>query len=86
VIAAAKHLDLETCVLNVSAVILERIFTEGAATLEDLLTLVEKELGYDARFNVVPALGFLYLLDSVRYIPEQDVIAYKLAAGGGSEG
>jgi hypothetical protein len=77
VILAAKHLELETCVLNVSSVILERLLSDGAASIEDILVLVERKLGHDARFNVVPALTFLYMRRTIRYASEIDAIIFE---------
>jgi hypothetical protein len=57
---------------------------DGAASMDDILNLIEKELGYDARFNVVPALGFLFLLRKARYAANSDAIVYEKAEVGAS--
>ncbi len=73
-ILAAKHIDLNTCTFNVAGIILERLLTDQAATIDDLMGVVERNLGPDARFNVVPALTFLYAARMIKYVSASDAV------------
>jgi hypothetical protein len=79
-ILAAKHIDLHTCTFNVAGVILERLLADHAATIDELMALVERDLGADARFNVVPALTFLYAARVIKYVAASDAVLLEEVA------
>lgn len=71
-IAATKYLNLNTCVLNVTAHIIELLQANGAMKFGELLDKVTSKLGEGARYEFQQAISFLFLLGRIEYSEEAD--------------
>ena len=71
-IAATRYLNLNTCVLNVTAHIIELLQTNGAMKFSELLDRVTANLGEGARYEFQQSVSFLFLLGCVEYSEEAD--------------
>ena len=69
-----RHLDLNTCVLNVSAMILRQLGDHGPTGYNFLVMNLQDELGKEVRFQVGPALSLLYLMGLVEYDDGSDTL------------
>ncbi|MCC5946143.1 MAG: hypothetical protein JJT94_14530 [Bernardetiaceae bacterium] len=75
-ITAHKYLNLDYSVINISALIIEKLQKEGLLQYDELNQFVNNELGEKALGLVLYALDFLFLLNKIVYLPELD--AFKL--------
>lgn len=82
-IRPAKHVDLNTCVLSVSAAILSELQRAKAIPLDELDEVIQTRIDATARFNFIPALNLLFLLGSVDYDQDSDAIVYQTGKIGG---
>ena len=73
-IRPTKYLDLKTCVLRISAIILAELHQSHVKRLDELDVVIRREAGDNARFNFIPALNFLFLLGEIEYDPDADAI------------
>ena len=62
-----KYLDLETCLLSVSAVILTKLRQAGVIKFDELSDYLAKTLGEDARVVLSPSLLFFYAVGLIEY-------------------
>lgn len=74
-IRAAKHLNLNSCVLRAAAVLLVRLRNERICTFSDLRASLES-IGEDAEAIFMPTLHFLFLLGRIDYHPQTDSFEY----------
>ena len=73
-IRPTRHLDLDTCVLNVATRVAHRLRKDGPAKYGLLLDMIQDELGPPAKFQFPLAVGLLYLLGTVDYNEEADLL------------
>ncbi len=73
-IRPTRHLDLNTCVLNVATKIAGYLRSNGPAKYGLLLDAIQDELGPSARFQFPLSVSLLYLLGTVEYDEESDVL------------
>lgn len=71
-ITAHKYLNLDLSVINVSAVIIDKLTQNDLLKYDELLGIVVSILGKDAKDVFPYALNFLYLLDKIQYLPLSD--------------
>lgn len=62
-----KYLDLETCLLRVSAVTLTKLRQAGVIQFDELSDYLAKTLGEDARITLSSSLLFLYAVGLIEY-------------------
>jgi hypothetical protein len=76
-ITAHKYLNLDICVINLSALIIQELLPQKVVRYDALLTKVVTTLGAEAK-NVYPyALNFLFLLDKIQYHIKNDSFQLK---------
>lgn len=73
-IRASKYLDISTCVLTVSSVIIKELLEIRTIPLDELSELVRVRLSRSAYFNFLPALNFLFLIGVLDYEEQTDTI------------
>lgn len=69
-----KYINLDNCVLSLSAEILAGLQKERAIPIADLDDRITAQFGENARSNVLPALSLLFLLGQLRFDASSDVI------------
>jgi hypothetical protein len=74
-IRAAKHLDLNTCVLRAASILLSNLQSARVCTYSDLRAHLSV-LGDDADITFVHAVHLLFLLGRVDYHPQTDSLEY----------
>jgi hypothetical protein len=72
-----KHLNLDTSVLRISAIMLRELRKRGVMEFERLRGVVIRRVGTDGEITFLPALSFLFLLGKIEYHSKNDVIEYK---------
>ena len=72
-ITAHKYLNLDLSVINVSALIIDKLKKNSLLRYDELLTLVTQTLGKNVKEIFPYALNFLFLLNKLSYLPELDV-------------
>lgn len=73
-LTAEKHLDLDTSLVRIAAVILKELKRKGAVAFEALRKLIIRRVGEDGELMFLPALRFLFLLGRIEYHAKNDVI------------
>lgn len=73
-IRPTRHLDLNTCVLNVATKVAKSLRDNGSTKYEPLLDAMQSELGESAKFQFPLAVSLLYLLGTVEYDEKADVL------------
>lgn len=73
-LTAEKHLDLDTSLIRVAAVILKELKRKGAINFVALRKLVMRRVGEDGDLVFLPALRFLFLLGRVEYHVKNDLL------------
>lgn len=66
-ITAHKYLDLQSCMLRVSALIVNELQSSGLIRYDELLEFVVRRIGDDARITFQPSLVFLYAIGLIDY-------------------
>lgn len=74
-IRAAKHLDLNTCVLRAASILLPKLQTARVCTYADLRASLSM-LGEDADVSFLHAVHLLFVLGRVDYHPQTDSLEY----------
>lgn len=74
-IRAAKHLNLDSCVLRAAAVLLMRLREERICRFSDLHQALA-QLGEDADPVFMPTIHFLFLMGRIDYHPQTDSFEY----------
>jgi hypothetical protein len=72
-----KHLDLDSSVLRVAAIMLRTLKRPGVMEFERLRGVVLKRVGEAGEVSFMPALNFLFLLGRVDYHVQNDTIEYR---------
>jgi len=80
-IRAAKHLNLNTCILRASSRLLAKLQAERLCS-SGALRCSLADLGPDADVLFLPTLHFLYLLGRVEYHTKTDSVEYLQPEGG----
>jgi hypothetical protein len=80
-IRAAKHLNLNTCILRASSRLLAKLQAERLCSY-DALRRSLIDLGPDADVLFLPTLHFLFLLGRVEYHTQTDAVEYIQPEGG----
>ena len=72
-ITAHKYLNLDLSVINVSALIIDKLKKNSLLKYDELLALVVYALGKNAKEVFPYSLNFLFLLNKLSYLPELDL-------------
>lgn len=72
-ITAHKYLNLDLSVINVSALIIDRLKKHSLLKYDELLNITTDALGKNAKEVFPYALNFLFLLNKLNYLQEFDV-------------
>lgn len=80
-IRAAKHLDLNICVVRASGRLLAKLQADRLCGYEDLRQALA-DLGPDADVLFIPTMHFLFLLGRVNYHAQTDSFEYIQPGGG----
>jgi hypothetical protein len=75
-------MDLDSCVLNVSAAILAELHGLRAVSLGELHEFIAARVGDDAKHNFAAALSLLYAVGVIDYDVEADAIVFLGARAG----
>jgi hypothetical protein len=73
-IEPAKYLDLNTCVVGISAEVLVALRLNQFMRYDELLGFVQSKMSDNARFNFPLSLDLLFLLGLIEYHDETDSI------------
>lgn len=76
-LSAKKHLNLDTSVIRIAAIILRELGRKGVVEFEKLRALVLRRVGPDGDVMFLPALSFLFLVGKVEYHLKNDTIEYR---------
>lgn len=68
-----KYLNLDISVINVSALIIDKLKKNELLKYDELLKMTTDALGKNAKEIFPYSLNFLFLLDKLSYLPELDV-------------
>jgi hypothetical protein len=82
-IRAAKHLDLNTCILRAASLLLARLQSERLCRFDDLRQTLSV-LGPDGDYVFLPTVHFLYLMGRMEYHSQTDSFEYLQAQPGGA--
>ena len=74
-ITPTKYLDLDTCTLNIAAHVIEVLHSTEQVDYSDLVACIIAKLGAKAEYDIPSALGLLFLLDRVQYLPATDTVS-----------
>lgn len=77
-ITAHKYLNLDLSVINVSALIIDRLKKHSLLKYDELLNITTDALGKNAKEVFPYALNFLFLLNKLNYLQEFDVFQLNL--------
>lgn len=72
-----KHLDLNTSLLRIAAIMLRELNKRGVVELTTLKQRVIRRVGSDGELMFLPTLSFLYLLGKVEYHIQNDTLEYR---------
>lgn len=73
-IRPTKSMNLDMCLLNCSASIIECLAGETALKYDALVSRLIREHGEQARFQLPHALSLLFLLGAVEYFADADSV------------
>ncbi len=76
-ITAHKYLNLDMSVINVSALIIDRLIKNDLLTHDELLANVLSAFGKNSKEVFLYALNFLFLVDKITYLSEIDAFQLK---------
>lgn len=71
-----KHLDLDSSVIRVAALILSELQRRSVVQLEKLRAYIIRRVGEDGEIAFLPSINFLYLVGKVAYHPQNDTIEF----------
>lgn len=71
-ITAHKYLNLDVSVINISALIIEKLRMNDSLKHDELFSKVVNSLGKNAKENFLYSLNFLFLLNKIDYFPNSD--------------
>jgi len=72
-----KHLDLNTSLLRVAAIMLKELRRRGVIEMMVLKHRVVRKVGSNGELVFLSALNFLYLLGRVEYHVKNDTLEYR---------
>lgn len=72
-----KYLNLDVSVINVSALIIQKLRKDNFLQYDELLGFVVSVLGKNSKEVFIYALNFLFLVDKIHYSPEIDAFQWK---------
>jgi hypothetical protein len=72
-----KHLDLDSSVLRIAAIMLRTLKRPGVMEFERLRGVILKRVGEAGEVSFMPALNFLFMLGRVDYHVQNDTIEYR---------
>ena len=72
-ITAHKYLNLDLSVINISALIIDKLKKNSLLKYDELLSLILSNLGESSKEVFPYALNFLFLLNKLSYLPELDL-------------
>lgn len=72
-ITAHKYLNLDLSVINISALIIDKLKKNNLLKYDELLSLLTSAFGDKVREVFPYALNLLFLLDKIYYFPELDI-------------
>lgn len=72
-----KHLDLDTSILRVFALMLREMQRRGVCEFEKLRRIILKRVGPDGEIAFLPALDLMFLLGRVDYHLKNDTLEYR---------
>ena len=78
-LAPDKHLKLHTSLLHLAALALDYLHRYRSVTYAHLYAHLERKVGRhsdDLRVMFGPTLSFLYLMEKLRYHPQNDTFEY----------
>ena len=67
-----KYLNLDLSIINISALIIDKLNKNNFLKYDELFAIVESVLDKRAQEILPYALNFLFLLDKIHYLPEFD--------------
>lgn len=73
-IRPTKFLNLDNCVLKISAHILKILLKEQKISYSNLYLLLKDSYDDNFDYYFLPSLDFLFLLGKIRYLPESDIL------------
>lgn len=76
-LSAKKHLNLDTSVIRIAAIMLRELGRKGVVEFEKLRSLVIRRVGPDGDVMFLPALSFLFLVGKVEYHLKNDTVEYR---------
>lgn len=71
-----KHLNLNICVLRISALVLAHLRRQRVEKFPTLLEKTKAVVGADAEILFLPAVNLLFLLGRLAYHPHTDIFEY----------
>ena len=72
-----KHTNPVLSVINVAGLIIKEIKINGIVSYNDLLATLKNQTSDSVKNVFHYSLSFLYLMDTVEYIPELDALRLK---------
>lgn len=76
-LSAKKHLNLDTSVIRIAAIMLRELGRKGVVEFDKLRALVIRRVGPDGDVMFLPALSFLFLVGKVDYHLKNDTVEYR---------
>lgn len=76
-LSAKKHLNLDTSVIRIAAIMLRELGRKGVVEFDKLRALVIRRVGPDGDVMFLPALSFLFLVGKVEYHLKNDTVEYR---------
>ena len=76
-ITPKKHLNLNSSLLRVAAIMLKELHRRGVVETTNLKSLVIRRVGEAGEAMFLPSLSFLYLLGKVEYHLQNDTLEYR---------
>lgn len=71
-----KHLNLNICVVRISALVLAHLRRQRVENFTTLLEATKAAMGADAEILFLPAVNLLFLLGRLSYHPHTDMFEY----------
>ena len=81
-IRPTKHMNLDLCVLNIAAGIIETLQASHVMRYDEVLARLQASLSDLVRFDFIPAVDLLYSLGIIDYSAETDSILLIRAGRG----
>ena len=72
-----RHTNPVLSVINIAGIIIKEIQNDGIVSYNDLLASLKKQTSDGVKSVFHYSLSFLYLMDTIEYIPELDALRLK---------